>query len=206
LEQSQFQVKKGRTALKEFQSHLHDSRNELKRADHQIYQLQGELEQSQSQLHQTQGELEQSQSQLHQTQGELEQSQSQLHQTQGELEQSQSQLHQTQVDLVRTQLQQQYVTTEPQSQNGVQYKLLVWDAWYAYENGDLKKMQQCLQESLKLTQISRTECLINWLESFVQFSAEKGQSFDTYTLTNLQEWKHLVGRTVAPKVGGKMGK
>jgi len=74
--------------------------------------------------------------------------------------------------------------------------LLVWDAWYAYQSGDLKKMQQCLQESLKFTPISRTESVVNWLESFAKFSSEKGHDFDSYALTNSQEWKRLIQQRV----------
>jgi len=212
LRESQFEVKQSQTVLKKFQSQIHENKSELKRVDSQLHQTQAELEQSESQLHQTQAELEQSESQLHQTQAELEQSESQLHQTQAELEQSESQLHQTQqeleklksqfsqtqVKLVRTQLQHQYVTTEPQSTTTTEYKLLVWDAWYAYQNGNLKKMQQCLQESLKLTQISRTESVVKWLESFAKFSSEKGHDFDSYALTNSEEWKKLI----QPKLNG----
>jgi len=152
------------------------------------------LQQIKSQLEQKDLELDRSRFQMHQTQAQLAQSQVQLHQTQEELKQLKAQFSLTQVELVRTQLQQQYVTIEPQLENAVQYKLLVWDAWYAYQNGDLNKMQQCLQESLKLTSVSLTESLLNWLENFSQFSAEKGQPFDTYRLTNSQEWKRLMQR------------
>ncbi|MEG5001833.1 chromosome partitioning protein ParA, partial [Microcoleus sp. B4-D4] len=141
--------------------------------------------------------LEQSESQLHQTHQELEQSESQLHQTQQELEQLKSQFSQTQVELVRTKLQHQSVTTEPQSKKATHYRLLVWDAWYAYQSGDLDKMQECLQESLKFTPISRTESVVNWLESFTKFYAEKGDYFDSYTLTNSAEWKQLTRRVIA---------
>ena len=203
---------------------LHKNKNELKRVSHQFYHLQKELENSESQLHQTnaqleqlksqfshtQLELEQSQSQLHQTnarleqlksqfshtQLELEQSESQLHQTNAQLEQLKSQFSQTQLELVRTRLKNQYVTTEPQSTNETEYKLLVWDAWYAYQSGDLKKMQQCLQESLKFTPISRTESIVNWLECFAKFASEKGYYFDSYALTNLPEWKRLIQQRV----------
>ena len=170
LRESQFEVKQSQTVLKKFQSQIHENKSELKRVD----------------------------SQLHQTQAELEQSESQLHQTQQELEKLKSQFSQTQVKLVRTQLQHQYVTTEPQSTTTTEYKLLVWDAWYAYQNGNLKKMQQCLQESLKLTQISRTESVVKWLESFAKFSSEKGHDFDSYALTNSEEWKKLI----QPKLNG----
>jgi hypothetical protein len=49
-----------------------------------------------------------------------------------------------------------------------------------------------LQESLKFTPISRTESIVNWLESFAKFSSEKGHDFDSYALTNSEEWKRLI--------------
>jgi hypothetical protein len=75
----------------------------------------------------------------------------------------------------------------------------VWDAWYAYQNGDVAKMQKCLQESLKCTPSSQTETIVNWLESFANLSLEKGRQLDTYSLTNLEEWKQLVRQAVAIK-------
>ena len=197
LEQSQLEVKQSQTLLKKFQSQVHENKSEFKRADSQKHQIQQELEKFESQLHQNQQELEQSQSQLHQIQQELKQSQSQLHQNQQELEQLKSQFSQAQVELVRTQLQHQAVTTEPQSAKATHYRLLVWDAWYAYQSGDLEKMQECLQESLKFTDISRTESVVNWLDSFAKFYAEKGDYFDSYTLTNSAEWKQLTRRVIA---------
>ena len=197
LEQSQLEVKQSQTLLKKFQSQVHENKSEFKRADSQKHQIQQELEKFESQLHQNQQELEQSQSQLHQIQQELKQSQSQLHQNQQELEQLKSQFSQAQVELVRTQLQHQPVTTEPQSAKATHYRLLVWDAWYAYQSGDLEKMQECLQESLKFTDLSRTESVVNWLDSFAKFYAEKGDYFDSYTLTNSAEWKQLTRRVIA---------
>ncbi|MEY3866716.1 MAG: hypothetical protein RLZZ338_607 [Cyanobacteriota bacterium] len=185
LHETQLELEETHNLLRESQSQLqqlHKDKNELKRISRQFYRLQEELEQSQSQLYQNQQELEQSQSQLHQTQHEL--------------EQLKSQFSQTQVELVRTRLQNQYVTTEPQSTTATEYKLLVWDAWYAYQSGDLKKMQQCLRESLKFTPISRTESVVNWLESFAKFSSEKGHDFDSYALTNSPEWKRLIQQRV----------
>ena len=213
LEQSQSQLQSTQGELAQSQSQLHQTQGELAQSQSQLHQTQGELEQYSEHLAQTAKILEQYQFHLQQTQRKLEQSQSQLYQTQGELtkeksqtDQIKSKLHQTHVDLeeltsklslrqaelVRIQFQQQYIITESQLENDAQYKLLVWDAWYAYRNGDLKKMQQCLQNSLKFTPVSRTESLLKWLESFCQFSAENGQPFDTYALTNSEEWKRLM--------------
>ena len=213
LEQSQSQLHQTQAELAQSQSQLHQTQGELAQYREHLGQTEKIVEEYQSQLQQTKAELQQSQSLLYQKDWELESFRFQqhqtkarlagergqidtitveLHQTQAELEQLKAKLSLTHLELARTKFQQQYITTEPQLENAVQYQLLVWDAWYAYQNGNLKKMQQCLQESLKFTPISRTESLLKWLESFCQFSAEKGQPFDTYALTNSEEWKRLM--------------
>ncbi|MCC3437713.1 MAG: sulfotransferase domain-containing protein [Microcoleus sp. PH2017_05_CCC_O_A] len=208
LAQSQSQLHQTQGELAQYSEHLGQTEKIIEQYQSQLEQIKAELQQSQSLLYQKGWELECSRFQQHQTQDRLakekfkiDKVKAEFHQTQAELEQLKAKLSLTQVELVRTQFQQQYITIEPQLENAVQYKLLVWDAWYAYHNGDLKKMQQCLQESLKFTPLSRTESLLKWLESFCQFSAEKGQPFDTYALTNSQEWKRLIlpQRVIASK-------
>jgi hypothetical protein len=185
---------------------LEQSHSQLAQAEAQRVQTQTELEQSHSQLHQTQALLSQYQSQLHhteillvqyqsqleQTQTVLEQSQSQLHQTEVVLEQSVSQLDQTQAVLERWLFQQNLVATQTEGQIPMQYQLLLWDAWYAYGQGDMIAVAQCLQQSLKYTPLSRTETVVNWLETFTKLSSEKGGEFNTYSLTNSAEWKRLM--------------
>jgi len=60
-------------------------------------------------------------------------------------------------------------------------------------------MQECLQQSLKYTPFSGTQTVNDWLESLAKFSSEKGCEFDTYSLTNSEEWKQLMGRAVRVK-------
>ena len=212
LEQSQSQLHETQEELTHSQSQLHETEEVLEQSQSQLHHTQGELEQSQSQLHQTQGELEQSQSQLYQVQADLEEYHSQLNQVQAELEhttallnQSQAQLHRTEVVLEQS-LDQQHQTQEQLSRwrfeqaiasqrnspSQMQYELLVWDAWYAYQNSDLSKMGECLQQSIKCTPFSHTEIVLNWLDSFAKLSSEKGCELDTYSLTNSREWKQLL--------------
>jgi len=193
LEQSQSQLHQTQAELEQAQSQQHQTQAELEQAQSQQHQTQAELEQAQSQLHQTQEELEQAQSQLHQTQAELEQSQSQLHQTQAELEQSQSQLHQTQAEGERLQFQEAMVG-DSDLRIQLDYKLLVWKAWHAHHNGDMKGMAHFLKQSLKCTPFSATETVLKWLESFAQFSSEKGYHLDTNSLINSAEWNELMRR------------
>ena len=99
----------------------------------------------------------------------------------------------------RSQFQQYAVSDTGVEPSQMPYTLLVWNAWYAYQNGDATQMQNCLQESLKCTPLSKTETLMNWLESFAKFSSETENQLDTYALTNSEEWKQLMRRAVAVK-------
>ncbi len=74
----------------------------------------------------------------------------------------------------------------------VNYSSLVWNAWQAYCQEDLSRMQKSLQESLKYTPFLTTETLLNWVEYFGHFSSTKGHNLDTYSLINLVEWQQLV--------------
>lgn len=74
----------------------------------------------------------------------------------------------------------------------VNYSSLVWNAWQAYCQQDLSKMQKSLQESLKYTPFLSTETLLNWVEYFGNFSSNKGHKLDTYSLINSAEWQQLV--------------
>ncbi|TAE99594.1 MAG: hypothetical protein EAZ78_21785 [Oscillatoriales cyanobacterium] len=81
----------------------------------------------------------------------------------------------------------------------MQYGILVWEAWYAYRNNDRTGMSRSLQKSLNSTPFSRTETVMNWLENFGRFSLEKGEYFDTNSLSNSLEWKELIQRVLAVK-------
>ncbi|TAF62871.1 MAG: hypothetical protein EAZ59_22290 [Oscillatoriales cyanobacterium] len=199
LEISQAEHYQTRQELEQSQSQLYSTQQELEQSQAEHHQTrQEELEQSQSQLYSTQQELEQSQAEHHQTRQALEHSQSQLHSTQQALEQSQSQLHQTAGELERSRFEENTVKNPDQS-NQVQYGILVWEAWYAYRNNDRTGMSRSLQKSLNSTPFSRTETVMNWLENFGRFSLEKGEYFDTNSLSNSLEWKELIQRVLAVK-------
>ena len=204
--------------LEQSQSKLRSSSMELKRSHSQLVQVIGELEQSQAQQRQTEAILQQSQSHNHQLQNELKRFYSQLVQVQEESQHYQSQLVQVQEEsqhyqsqLVQAQEEldrshfQQYALSDTGVESQMPYTLLVWDAWYAYQNGDVTKMQKCLHNSLKCTPFSRTETLINWLESFSKLASENEHQLDTYALTNSEEWKHLMRQAIAVKPVGEKG-
>jgi peptidoglycan hydrolase CwlO-like protein len=198
LEQSQIQLHQTEALLEQSQTQLHQKQEEWNRLQTQLHQIQEKLEQSQTQQHQIEAKVQQFQKKLHQTQEQLQQSQTQLHQTQEQLQQSEIQLHQTQGELELSQFQQA-LGNDKDGQDQMQYRLLVWEACRAYHNNALTKMQECLQQSLKYTPFSGTQTVNDWLESLAKFSSEKGCEFDTYSLTNSEEWKQLMGRAVRVK-------
>ncbi|TAE43704.1 MAG: FkbM family methyltransferase [Oscillatoriales cyanobacterium] len=199
LKRSHSQIHQVQEESQHYQSQIRQVQEESQHYQSQIRQVQEESQQYQSQLHQVQEESQQYQSQLHQVQEESQHYQSQLHQVQEESQHYQSQLHQVQAELQRSHFQQYAVSDTDVQPSQMPYTVLVWDAWYAYQNGDATKMQNCLQESLKCTPFSKTETLINWLESFAKFYSEKDHQLDTYALTNSEEWKQLMRWTVAVK-------
>jgi uncharacterized protein (DUF3084 family) len=194
LKQSQSQLKKTEELLDKSQSQLHQTEEVLKQSHSQFKQTKAELEGKQSELQETQEHLKQSNVKLNQTEKELVQVQSKWSQSQQELEQTQSQLKQVQAEFERSRLQQAIAGQPDES-----YQLLLQDAWYAYKNGNLEKMARYLQQSLKYKPFSRTETVLNWLESFAKFSMESGVSLNTESLTNSDEWKQLVRRLMSVK-------
>ena len=126
-------------------------------------------------------------------------SQSQLHQTQEELADSQSQLHQTQNRLARL-LFQEILVGQTEGENKIQYILLVWDAWYAYQQGDLTLMTEYLHKSLQYKSFLRTETVIDWLGHFSKFSQKAGHSLNMEYLISSPAWHQLMKRVTAVKV------
>ncbi len=198
LEDSQNQLHKTESVLDESHSQLHQTQVRLEDSENQLHQTDAVVEHLHSQLHQTQQEVQQFQSRLHQTETQLESKQFEFFETHRELEQSRSQLHQVQGELERLQFQQATARVAG-GENQIKYSLLVWDAWYAYRQYDMPGMRDYLQESLKYTPFSRTETVINWLDSFSKFSSEKGCPLDADTLTNSAEWNQLTRRVSAIK-------
>ncbi|MEG3981376.1 glycosyltransferase [Microcoleus sp. T3B2] len=72
------------------------------------------------------------------------------------------------------------------------YKCFVWIAWRMYRDGYLLAMVECLEKSLYYTNLTGTETVFNWLETFKGVSEQYGYNFDAYALTNLQEWQDIV--------------
>ncbi|MBD1995963.1 glycosyltransferase family 4 protein [Leptolyngbya sp. FACHB-541] len=74
----------------------------------------------------------------------------------------------------------------------IAYGSIVWNAWRLQHQGDLSGMSKLLKTSIKDIPFSRTEAVLNWIESFAKFSLEKGEKLDTYYLTTSVEWQNLI--------------
>ncbi|ERT04015.1 sulfotransferase family protein [Lyngbya aestuarii BL J] len=208
LEHSESKLYETTTVLEQSQSQLHQTEKVLEQSLDNYKQTQEELEQSQLLLNETQMVLDQSQSQLHQTEQVLEQYYSRYKKSQGELQRNLSQLYRTQKELEQTQVQLKQARNELDrllfleaiaGQPDESYQRLVWEAWYAYRNNDLAAMAKNLRKSMKQKPFSKTETVLNWLESFAKFSSERGETLNTQALTNSPEWKQLIRQAISKK-------
>ena len=176
-----------------FEKLLQETQEELAQANFQLHRNHYYFQQYQAQAHQAFTLLQTSQAQLHRTLALLQTSQAQLHQAQKERDHYQSQLHMMQWELERSQFQLAIASQTGQASQ-MQYKLLVWEGWQAYQKGELVRMAECLQQSLKYTPFSKTKTISNWLKSFGEFSLEKGEKLDSHSLSNTAEWQQVVNR------------
>ncbi len=225
LQQSKTVQKRSQSQLYQVQSELDQTQNKLQSTKVMLEQFQAQANQKDLQLHKSLSKLEEQlqkaaaesqeqlqeftakfeqereklQSEWYQTKQELKRSQSILFQTQAELEQSQSQLYQTQQEFSQLRLEQA-LTNSADTEEQFDYRLLVWKAWSAYSVGDLTQMSQYLRKSIKWRPYSRSETVLDWIESFTQFSADKGVHLDVKALSSLEEWKELMHQIVLLKV------
>jgi hypothetical protein len=182
--------------LEKSQIQLHQTEELLQQSQIQQYQTEILLQQSQTQLHQTEILLQKSQSQLHVTEALLQNDQTQIHQTEQELEQTRTQLHHALQEIERLRLYESVTQPDVEQTDEMRYQIKIWEAWCAYQNGDLQQMGQLLKQSLEYTALSKAAVVTNWLETFMQNAHHQGLSLDTYALTNSPEWKQLVRRSV----------
>ncbi|MBE9164401.1 glycosyltransferase [Tychonema sp. LEGE 06208] len=72
------------------------------------------------------------------------------------------------------------------------YYYLVWQAWQAFDRGDMSGMAEKLQLSWKCTPLFTTETILSWITNFVTLSAEKGVKLDTRSLVDSEAWQELI--------------
>ncbi|MFO7144775.1 chromosome partitioning protein ParA [Arthrospira sp. PCC 8006] len=200
-------------AIAQYQAKLQATEQELESSQHQLQQTQEEKTQWEQEIEEyekllaaastQENEMEkaiaQYQAKLQGTEQELKSSKHQLQQTQEELQRSQKALNKAQLEAEKLQFYKIVANSAGEQSEERKYQLFVWDAWCAYQVGDLETMAQCLQRSVKYSPKSKTETLSHWLENFSQFAKEKGVPFDTASLTSSEPWKQLIKRAIAVK-------
>ncbi|MGF1542433.1 MAG: glycosyltransferase family 2 protein [Pleurocapsa sp.] len=74
----------------------------------------------------------------------------------------------------------------------VRYGTLVWTAWYLYHTGHRAEMALYLQQAWNYRPSTAIATVINWTDSFAEFSQNWKVEFDVKVLTNSPEWRQLV--------------
>ena len=77
-------------------------------------------------------------------------------------------------------------------EHSVRYGTFVWTAWYLYHTGHKYETIEYLKKSWKYRPFSAIETVINWTESFANFSRNWGVTLDVNALTSSAEWQELI--------------
>lgn len=77
-------------------------------------------------------------------------------------------------------------------EQSVRYGTLVWIAWYLHYTGHQVETTQYLKQAWEYRPNSGMETVVNWIESFAEFSRNWGVKFNVSHLTNSKEWQELI--------------
>ena len=77
-------------------------------------------------------------------------------------------------------------------EQSVRYGTMTWIAWYLHYTGHQAETMEYLKKAWHYRPNSGMEILINWIESFAEFSRNWGVEFNSNSLTNSTEWQDLV--------------
>lgn len=72
------------------------------------------------------------------------------------------------------------------------YQSLVWSAWRLQQTGKLAEMRDYLYKSQSYSKKYPTEIILDWIESFKNYSAEYGTTINIIELTASSSWKSLI--------------
>jgi glycosyltransferase involved in cell wall biosynthesis len=74
----------------------------------------------------------------------------------------------------------------------VRYSTLLWSSWYLYYTHFPEEMVDYLKKSWQYSPFMPMETVINWVESFAQYSAHLQQDFDVDELSQSPQWQELM--------------
>jgi glycosyltransferase involved in cell wall biosynthesis len=79
------------------------------------------------------------------------------------------------------------------------YKYLVWLAWQFYQAQFPLKTIEYLEKSLFYSPFPPVETVYNWICHFDGYSISYGYPLDTYSLSNMPEWKELIEQVISDR-------
>jgi glycosyltransferase involved in cell wall biosynthesis len=88
-------------------------------------------------------------------------------------------------------LQYQQMIRENYGESQIEYRILVWDAWFAYQQGNFEPMFEYLKLSFQYRPFLKIETVADWIETFDKLSSTTEKTFKIDLLTSLSEWKKL---------------
>lgn len=72
------------------------------------------------------------------------------------------------------------------------YSTHVWIAWYLYDTQHLPEMSEHLRDAWNNSPYSRIETILHSIESFSEFSRNRGSTFDVNKLCQSDEWRSIL--------------
>ncbi len=79
-----------------------------------------------------------------------------------------------------------------QLEGRARYSYLKWLGWRLYYTDRFSSMTNYLCKSLSYSNYSRTQAICDWIEYFNSCSLDEGVPLDSFTLSNLKEWKEFI--------------
>ncbi|MDJ0573151.1 MAG: glycosyltransferase [Pleurocapsa sp. MO_192.B19] len=77
-------------------------------------------------------------------------------------------------------------------EQSVRYGTLVWIAWYLHYTGHQAETTQYLKQAWNYRPDSGMKTVVNWIESFADFSRNWGVKLNISNLTSSNEWQQLI--------------
>ena len=74
------------------------------------------------------------------------------------------------------------------------YQSLIWSAWRLHQTEHIDEMSNYLWESWSFSQKYPTETVLDWIESFKNYSTEYGDELDVAALTGSSQWQNAIAR------------
>lgn len=196
LQASQTQRQQAEQSIEQLQMQLRQVSVQERSAQAQLHQLESLLKRVQTEGQETQRQVDRLTQELHRAEESGKQAQAQLQtqrlQSQQEQERLYRELAHYRYQAARASFQLSLAESGAALSVASEYQLRVWEAWYAFQQGDSTQMATYLKQALKLTTMPRSELVLSWIRRFEQLSREHHQAFQVDRLVQMPEWQSLM--------------